>query len=796
MSVQELNYSRGGQSNREYGSSNEPSSKDDLQFLSHPDFLKSVRYLIKTVMNLTNASDAHFIMTFGDQRKRIYGLSDNKLEVHEHELIQRCIHGEHPVTIVIDDYIIFQGDQSIKTESSYLVIPLVKNQAHLKGCIFLKDKQFSNKFSDEDIALITTLASLFIRLLNSVQMGKERVDLMIDFSVSLEALTNSLFDTRENLENVKLISEIIRVSKLINSTLDLQNLLEAIMESAKLVLKTEASSLMLIDESTNELYFQIITGAKEQELKEIRIPIGTGIAGIVAETKKPLIVNDAQSDDRVYKQADKHAGFFTRNLIACPLMVRNRIIGVLEVINTTGRAEFSNEDLELFNTFSEQAAIAIHNRELIDSLKKSNKDLTKKLHELSSLHEVSKALISNLNEKSLFDSVVKIVAEELEAKKSSIMLYRENKNVLEIISSYGFPLDEYNSFVKIDSSISGVAFQENRVILSEELDGPLSELRSPHNYASGSCIVYPLAHGDEKYGVINISDKRDGHHFSEDELQLVSIIAGQITKAIENFRLLDEMMQKKAFEKELEITSAIQKSILPNKKITGPEFDIGFLSTPAKVMGGDFYDFNQLSDQEYSLLIADVSGKSLPAALFMAVTSSIIRTLNRGQINSPADLLYQANDMIYQDSQSGMFVTLFLTFFDANTSELRFASAGHNEQLIFRKQSQEYSFLDTKGSPLGVISSDVHGKFGEGKVVLKPGDLVILYTDGVVEAINEVQKEYGLERLKDVIKSMQNEDAEAISNAIYDSVLKYCGEEPQFDDFTLLIMKMKPQDGN
>ena len=157
----------------------------------------------------------------------------------------------------------------------------------------------------------------------------------------------------------------------------------------------------------------------------------------------------------------------------------------------------------------------------------------------------------------------------------------------------------------------------------------------------------------------------------------MATIASQITRSIQNFRLLNEMLQKRSYEKELEITSSIQKSILPTHFQKSAWFDLGVISEPAKLMGGDFYDLLSFDGDQFVFSVADVSGKSLPAALFMAVTSSIIRTYGR-EIKAPSEVLYKANDLIYQDSQSGMFVTLFYAFFNAPEHQLYYASAGHN----------------------------------------------------------------------------------------------------------------------
>ncbi|MDH4262039.1 MAG: SpoIIE family protein phosphatase [Spirochaetia bacterium] len=764
-----------------------------LEYLKiNPDTLRSINYILKTASNLSKAKDARFVVLDKLQKQYIIGFNKIPLNKTERILIAKTMKKNHSMIFSPGEAVSASNTDEFVVDNSYIVCPLrFHDQETVIGVLLVKSKLYANDFSSDDKNLIDTLVNYFLRLWKISFEDKNNEHLILRFSKSLQILTEKMELIRENIEAKQLIGEIIRVSKLINSTLDIDALLESIMESAKLVIKSEGCSLLLIDEKSNELYFNIVSGEKEEEVKQVRIPLGTGIAGIVAQSRQPMIVNDAQSDPRLFKKVDEKAAFITRNLIACPLMVRDKIIGVLEVINSVGRKEFSGDDLELFITFSEQAAIAIHNRELIQSLQKTNLELSKKVHELSSLHEVSKVLISNINEKELFDALIKIISEVLEVNKASIMIYREKINKLELISYVGFSVEESEDVhSNLDDTIAGIAFKENRVIQTEDLvKYPFSQYQKSDRYFSKTCIVYPLASDISKYGVLSISDKKFSDSINIDDVQLVSTIAGQITKAIENFRLLDEMIEKKSFERELEITSSIQQSILPTKPVISPLFDLGFIAKPAKVMGGDFYDFEAFSDGDFAFLIADVSGKSLPAALFMAITSSIIKTLLQ-DYRKPGDLLHRANELVYKNSHSGMFVTLFYLHMDSTKNILNFASAGHNEQFIYRQNSDEFIFLVAKGRPLGVSSAKSHGPFSENSIQYEENDLVVLYTDGIVEAINEKKEEFGIDRFKALIKKLCHLNVQKMTEEIFREITKFAGNEPQFDDFTLLLLKM------
>jgi len=747
-----------------------------------PELHRGIKQFLKTAKRVAEAENAIMVLAESLKIKQILSLTQVKLSAEEKEIINK--------TLEFKKFVIKSFTNEHQQKITVVAVPILYSNGTICGSLFLKNKLYAESFSNDDALLLSNLCSHFIGILNSTSVNNDLNQTFISFHDGIELIQKNIILKKDNIEKKKLIGELIRVSQLINSTIDIQDLLESIMSSAKLVLRTEGSSLMLIDEKTNELFFNIITGEKEKELREIRVPIGKGIAGLVAQDKKPIIVNDAQLDDRVYKAVDEKAGFITRNLIACPLVIRDKVIGVLEVINTIGRKEFSEDELNLFKTFSEEAAIAIHNRELIRSLQNTNITLSKKVHELSSLHEISKTLISSQNEKSLYDQVAKILAEELNAKKVSIMLTSSNQ-ALTIAATHGHQPDILNTTMSTERSIAGHALNHNMVIESRHLqEEPLSEYCIIERYQSKTCLIYPLISESNKYGVVNISDKIDENDFTEDDKRLLATIARQMTQTIQNFRLLEEMLDKKAYEKELEITSEIQKSILPLKKITNPHISYGFISISAKVMGGDFYDFEKHNDNTMSFLVADVSGKSLPAALFMALTSSIIRTLNR-EHPQPSELMKIANNLIYRNSQSGMFVTLFFLTYNSELSKIKYASAGHNEQFIYRPQTDEILFLDLKGIPLGVVPTSDKHPFEDGHIDVNTGELIVLYTDGVIEAINENEVEFGIDNFISLIKKYQHEEPQKIINQIYEDIKEYSGKMPQYDDFTMMIIKIE-----
>ncbi len=599
------------------------------------------------------------------------------------------------------------------------------------------------------------------------------------------------------LENVKLyniansayrkLSTLIEVSKTINTTIQLEKLLNYIMESAKNVLDAEGSSLMLIDEETQELYFNITAGAGSDKLKEIRIPMGQGIAGIVAKTGHPLIIDDAVNDPRVYKAADETTKTVTRNILAVPMRVRSKVIGVLEVINSRGRDRFDKYDLDMFQAFADQAAIAIYNRDLIYNLQKANKELNHKVKEVQALYKLSSDITLETDIEKLFKASVDIINVEFNINRVSIMILDETEEVLKVKAAIGIPKEVIDTIkVKVGENISGKVLKDKKAILMESMNkdrrfGRNKKLR----YKTDSFLSVPIKFRNKVIGVLNAADKADGSGFNKDDLVTFLALSAQIGKNYENIVYYNEYLEKQKIEKELEVTKKIQQHVLPKEfpKLEG--IDISAYNIPAKEVGGDFYDYVSIEDEVHAFLIADVSGKSLPASMFMAFSRSITRVESRNLV-SPSRVLEESNKYIFKDSQSGMFVTMFYMVLYLKEKLIKFGSAGHNDQLLYDNEKDNFLLLNAKGIPLGISDDSI---YMESSINYKPGDILVLYTDGVTEAMNKIGEEFGMERLKEVIRLNKHLNANQIKDKVIEAVNQFAVGMPQFDDITLLVLK-------
>jgi len=258
---------------------------------------------------------------------------------------------------------------------------------------------------------------------------------------------------------------------------------------------------------------------------------------------------------------------------------------------------------------------------------------------------------------------------------------------------------------------------------------------------------------------------------------------------LEKEKLESEMARKNA---ELQIAAEIQKNFLPETLPRTDGFDIAAKSIPAKEVGGDFFDVIPLevmpiSSSRTGIMIADVSGKGVPAALFMALSRIVVR-VTAMWFKKPSEVISFANPIIANNSKTGMFVTLFYGVIDNETGTLTFVNAGHNPPLVLRKKTGEIEELTLTGIAVGAMED---AEYTQQEIPLAPGDVMVLYTDGITEAVNDREEMYDLPRLIETIRKNSNASAQEVADEIIRSVFAFSGTTPQFDDITLMVVKVK-----
>ncbi len=264
-----------------------------------------------------------------------------------------------------------------------------------------------------------------------------------------------------------------------------------------------------------------------------------------------------------------------------------------------------------------------------------------------------------------------------------------------------------------------------------------------------------------------------------------------IDRTIKHLDMLREALASRdklvAIQNELSVANNMQQSILPKVFPHTDEFDLFAAMTPAREVGGDFYDFMSLANGKIGMTIADVSDKGVPAALFMMSSRSLIKGSAIG-CPEPRDVLAEVNGLLEQDNTSAMFVTVVYAVYDPITGELAYASGGHDQPIVLRANGKAEIMPSTRGIALGVVRDY---SFEQASVKLEPGDRVILFTDGVTEATNAESEQFGMQRLTDLLESLGPDDARSTAETIFTAVNDFVAGAAQSDDITCLVFRRR-----
>ena len=299
-------------------------------------------------------------------------------------------------------------------------------------------------------------------------------------------------------------------------------------------------------------------------------------------------------------------------------------------------------------------------------------------------------------------------------------------------------------------------------------------------------LIVPLIYEDRLTGLISLGEKKSGKFYRREDINLLNTLANQGAVAIENARMIEEVIEKERMEEELSIARDLQMSMLPAECPTIKGFEIAAYSVSAMEVGGDFYDFIDMGKNKTGMIIGDVTGKSVSGALVMSASRSVFRMLSEEDL-TVGEIMIRANRRTKKDIKSGMFVALLYAVLNAEDKTLSLCSAGQTQPIHWSSETGESSLVETKGDtfPLGILE-DVG--YQETRLQLEPGDKVVLYTDGIVEAMNDKEEMFGFERLIEIVQEARSRTADSLLKEILDKVNAFAGGAAQHDDLTLIVV--------
>lgn len=449
----------------------------------------------------------------------------------------------------------------------------------------------------------------------------------------------------------------------------------------------------------------------------------------------------------------------------------NEIIAILAFSDNFHKSPFSLEEIEYLKIVGVVTSSSLANANNYQNILKEKNLTDKKNLLLTTLMEISQDF-SNF---SSINQILKMFSYHLMGQllvnKFAIFI-KENNNFNEVINKFecSFPDNFIHNLFKI-----------KKITKSEELHFDLSKDVESCNIS----VISPMIYRNELKGYVLIGKRLYNTDFTPENLIFIEVLANTLTGALENYRLFQEEIEKKKIENELNLALEIQKNLLPkeNPKIDG--YDIYGTSKPSRAVGGDYFDFVPVNENEHLIIIADVSGKGIPASLLMANLQAAIRTI--APLNLPLNtLLKNLNSLLYRNTSTDRFVTLFISKINNLENTFEYINAGHNPPILINSKN-ELKELTQGGIVLGIIN-DVPD-FESETLILKSGDRILLYTDGLSEALNTSKEEFGTDRIFRFFQKTLNLKSQEITENLLSVLHNFVGHAVQYDDITLITIQ-------
>jgi sigma-B regulation protein RsbU (phosphoserine phosphatase) len=306
-----------------------------------------------------------------------------------------------------------------------------------------------------------------------------------------------------------------------------------------------------------------------------------------------------------------------------------------------------------------------------------------------------------------------------------------------------------------------------------------------------SVLLSPMRHANKDLGVLAVARRHEDGHFTANDFAVFRSAAEQSSFAIGNARIHREAHEKRAMEGELKNAREVQRILLPQHDPVVAGFRISGTNLPARIISGDYYDYIDLGAQKFGIVIADVSGKGVPAGMLMAMCRSALRSVAAGEI-SPSHVLAAVNRQLFPDIREDMFISMTYGVLDTATGTLTLSRAGHEPALFFRRETGKVELLRSPGLALGIDSGAVFERVTrDQEVELKSGDCVLFYTDGMKEAVDAQEEEFGMERMCEAFRMAAPLGAEAVLTRMQEELAHFTGEGPQMDDITLVAIEKR-----
>ncbi|MHB8840653.1 MAG: GAF domain-containing protein [Candidatus Aquicultor sp.] len=581
-----------------------------------------------------------------------------------------------------------------------------------------------------------------------------------------EKIRESERGLRDQNRNLRILS---RMALEITSGLDLKRLLPIIVKRAVQIVDADAGAIGLYDEGTGTFTYQYIYRLPDI-LSKAKLRVGEGLTGEVLATRRPALVNDCTS----YPGAPpEFIGCGMHAVVVTPLMVEDRLTGALLVAHLSEVKKFTGDDLSLIEAVGRQAAIAMENSHLFEETRQ-------RARRSEAANEISRLISSTLELSEVLHLVINEISKAIGTEAGGIFFYQAEESRFYGKMGYG-PASEHVEDIVEDAESFKMAIEAIRTGNAVLIKNASTDPRIPHRYVEmfglRSVLVLPLIVKEKAIGVITLGHTDNVHEFDDDQIAFAKSIALQAAIAIENARL---------YEGERYVADVLQRSFLPETIPQIPNTDTAVFYTSSSDVGrvgGDFYDFIELSDNLLGLAIGDVSGKGIEAASTTALAKYTVRSF-AFQSEHASAVMELSNKVIAREIEPGRFITLLYVIYNWESGRLLISNAGHPYPVHYVARLKRSHLVENVNAALGILPEL---SFSEAIERLDPGDMLVLYTDGLIEARHGPQF-YGQERLMQIVTENADFSAADIVNRIVADVTTFT-EGRLTDDIAISVLK-------
>jgi sigma-B regulation protein RsbU (phosphoserine phosphatase) len=583
---------------------------------------------------------------------------------------------------------------------------------------------------------------------------------------------NTVLGSVESVE-----SFLLDVADVVNSSLDLDTILRRVAELVRRVIDYEIFAILLVNEKHQDLRIRFSIGHTPETVERTRVKIGDGITGQAVLKREPIVVNDVHRSSGYIEALPQ-----VRSELAVPLIIKNRVIGVIDIEAPTP-GYFNEEHARLLTVVASRIAIGIENARLYTRTSRQAKTL-------QLLNEIAQELTSILNVDELLRRVGELLTRIIDYQMFSILLVDESgaKLVHRFSIRYRESI-QLKHDIPIGHGLVGYAAQHKTAVLVPDVTQDRRYIKL--NPETRSELVVPLIYKDKVIGVLDLEHMKK-RFFTEDHMRTMSTLAAQIAIAIENATLYERVIkQEQRLERGLLLARELQFRLLPACCPVLGSAELAAKFVPAQAIGGDLYDFIEYPPSAdgcikcIGIAIGDVSGKGAAAALYAALVSGFLRS-HASERPGAAEMLRLINASLAERRVEAQYVTMVYAIWRDQEQLLSIANSGLPRPIHCRKGKVEK--IEAVGLPLGLFEKVEHEQL---TFRGQPGDVFVFFSDGIVDATSTNGVLFGRHRVEQVVQNNWKKTADEIVSAIFQACADHTAGESQFDDMTVVVMKVR-----